>query len=156
MSENNHNPKQPNFDHSMHRRSDDVFVLIQIVNSLSEDTKVGDLGNARFMQHMLSEMQWLGNQTKQIDESVNSFLNKHPSHPQTRLLRHLLFQTTTQIEDTKEIYRQLALSAFYRPHLLPQHRNRLQTLFHALHSSLSRLQKQLWRLDQSTQTVAGN
>jgi hypothetical protein len=156
MNENNQNPTQPNSDHIMRQQSDDVFVLIQIVNSLCEEAKVGDLGSAQFMRHMLSEIRWLQEQSKRINDSVNSFLNMHPDHIQARTLCHLLDQTTTQIEDTKETYRQLALSAFNKPHLLPQYQNRLQTLFHRLHLLLNQLQKQLWRLDQNIQTVAGD
>ncbi len=156
MNENKLTPKQPSPNHSMSEQTDNVLILIHMVNTLSEDTKSGDIGSARFVRHMLSELRWLRDQTTQIGDSVESFLNVHPGHSQTRTLQHMLKQITTDIEVTKETFGQLALCAFKERHLLPQYRDHLQTLFHGLYLSLSRLQKQLRRLDQGAQAYAGD
>jgi hypothetical protein len=156
MNKNNSGPIEPIPDHTMREQADNLFILIQTVDSLSEEIKLEDIATAGFMRHMLSELCWLRDQTNQIRDAIESFLGVHSSHPQARSLQHIINRTATQIEAIKETYDQLALSIFRERYLLSNHRNRLQTLLYQLYLSFSRLQKQLRRLDQGTQAFAGD
>jgi hypothetical protein len=156
MNKNNPGPIEPIPDYAMREQADNLFILIQTVNSLSEEIKLEDIAAAGFMRHMHSELCWLRDQTCQIRDVTESFFGVHPPHPQTRSLQHIINRTATQIEVIKETYGQLALSAFRERHLLSNHRNRLQTLLYQLYLSFSRLQKQLRQLDQETQAFTGD
>lgn len=156
MTKNSPRPIEPISNYAMREQADNLFILIQTVNSLSQEIRSEDIATAGFMRYMLSELCWLREQTNQIRDAIESFLGVHYSHPQTGSLQHIINRTTTQIEVIKETYGQLALSAFRERHLLLSHRNRLQTLLYELYLSFSRLQKQLRWLDLGTESFAGD
>lgn len=147
MNENKFTPNQPPFNHSVYKQTDNVFVLIQVVNELSDNVKSNDIGSTLFVSHMLTELRYLSDQTNKIRSSINSFLRMHPNHPQALNLEYMISQVISQIDDTKQTFGQLSLSAFKDQSFTTQHQNSLNTLLHTLYLTLSRLQNKLRSLE---------
>jgi hypothetical protein len=127
------------YNQSLNDQADNIFVLINIVNTLLETTRSADLSDAHFVRLMLSELQWIQRQTYQVNETVELILNSNPDNPMIYSLRYMIQQATLEIEHVKQAVSQLCFSTLKERQSLPNYRDRLNTILHSLYLMLNRL-----------------
>lgn len=133
--------------------AEDVFVLINVVNTLLDDLKLADISSTGFVKYMFSELRWLQEQTQEISESVESFLRISPTHQLRFALENAIEQVTRQTEQAKHTTGQAALAILKEPDGLLRQRDHLETVIYSLNLSLHSLYEHLKNLERGREAT---